>query len=135
MDILNAQRIAVDNIYDVVNDGILDEAGFKVMQLNAQTQTAGKIVLDTLQERMSRKDGLALLWYLSCQKKFVNLLDKCEECDMALQSAMKGKYGVTAAAQVKILGAVEETKSAFDDFLSDLKLADGTIDNRGSNIG
>ena len=39
MDILHAQRIApCDNIEDVITRGDLNEAGFKLMQVSAQTR-------------------------------------------------------------------------------------------------
>ena len=48
VEIMYAQRIAVDNIANVIQDGNnIEEAWFKVMQLNAQTKTAGKIILDS----------------------------------------------------------------------------------------
>ena len=40
MEILSSQRLAVDNISDVISNGNLDEAGFKAMQLSAQIRTA-----------------------------------------------------------------------------------------------
>mmetsp|Transcript_33760 Transcript_33760/g.62131 ORF Transcript_33760/g.62131 Transcript_33760/m.62131 type:complete len:205 (+) Transcript_33760:96-710(+) len=129
VEIMYAQRIAVDNIASVINDGNIEEAGFKVMQLNAQTQTAGKIILDTIQENIPSKgdNSITLLRFLSCQKKFASLLDLCEDCGDSLQSAMKGKSGAKTAGQIKSLRTVEETKSAYDDFLGDLKTFEKAI--------
>lgn len=140
VDIVHAQRLALDNIGAVVADGNLEEAGFKAMQLSAQTRTAGKIILDTFQERISDKKGsggndgaLALLRYLSCQKKLASLLDLCDECDASLRDAVRagrtGGGGMTAAAQLKTTKVVDETKSAYDDFLSDVRLVEGAIAN------
>ena len=131
MEIMQAQRLAVNNIGDVIKAGKLDEAGFKVMQLSAQTRVAGKIILDTLQENMSSSsssnNGIVLLRYLSCQKKFATLLDLCDECGISLQSAMQKKSGAQAAAQIKTLSAVEETKSAYDDFLAELRTTEQVV--------
>lgn len=128
VEIMHVQRIAVDNIANVINDGNLDEAGFKVMQLSAQTRVAGKIILDTFQESISGNDSVILLRFLSCQKKFAVLLDLFDECESSLQFALKAKSGgVRAAAQIKSLGVVEEIKSAYDDFLQDLKTAENAI--------
>lgn len=120
---MQAQRIAVDNIANVIQDGNIEEAGFKVMQLNAQTRAAGKIMLDSYQEQISGKgdNNILLLRYLSCQKKFAILLDVCDECDAAVQNALKGKLGATAAAQIKSSKVVDEIKSAYDDFLMDVE--------------
>ena len=120
-EILSAQRIAVDNIANVISNGKMEEAGFKIMQLSAQTRTAGKIVLDTFQERSSG-DSINILRFLSCQKKFTILLDYCDECGLSLQGALKGKLGVTAAAQIKLASIVEDTKNAYDDFLGEIRI-------------
>ena len=68
--IIRAQRLAVDNIVDVINYGNIEEAGFQIMQLQSQTHIAGEIILDTIQENISfnknSKDGVILLRFLSC---------------------------------------------------------------------
>lgn len=109
----------MDNIANVISNGNLDEAGFKIMQLSAQTRTAGKIVIDTLQEKTSG-DSINVLRFLSCQRKLTTLLDYCDDCGLSLQGALKGKLGVTAAAQIKISIIIEETKNAYDDFLGEI---------------
>ena len=132
IEIVYSQRAAVDNIGTVITDGKLDEAAFKVMQLSAQTRMGGKIILDTFQEKIaSSKDSsssdVTLLRLLDCQKKFVTLLDLSEECDISLQSALKGKLGSTIAAQMKMLSLVNETKHSFDDFLLDVKMIEDIL--------
>jgi len=116
LEILYTQRIALDNIREVISSGKLDEAGFKLMQLSAQTRVAGKIVLDTLQESISNNG--AMLRYLSCQKKFAILVDLCDECGIVVQNALKGKLGAVAPAQIKIGVVVEDAILAYDDFLA-----------------
>lgn len=129
LEIMYTQRIAVDNIANVIQDGNMEEAGFKVMQLNAQTRAAGKIILDSYQQQLSGKnDNLMLLRFLSCQKKFAVLLDSFDECGEALQNTLKGKLGATAAAQIKSSKIVDETKSAYDDFLLDVKTMEKELD-------
>ena len=128
VEIMNAQRIAVENIANVIQDGNIEEAGFKVMQLNAQTRAAGKIMLDYYQEQISGKgDNIILLRFLSCKKKFAILVDVCDECDAAVQNTLKGKLGVTAAAQIKSSIVVDEIKSAYDDFLMDAKTLENDL--------
>lgn len=137
IEILYTQRIALDNIQNVISNGKIDEAGFKVMQLSAQTRTAGKIVLDTLQEQIvssssadsssTNNSSITLLRYLSCQKKFAMLIDVCDECGITLQNALKGKLGVTTTAQIKVLAVVDETMRLYDDFLADVKFFERSI--------
>lgn len=130
VDIMYTQRVALDNIASVINDGNMEEANFKLMQLAAQTRVGGTIILDTIQEQISNKSGsdsLILLRYLACQKKLAVLLDLSDECGTSLQSAMKGRLGATAAAQVKTLSIVNDVKGAYDDFLMDVKAVEGSI--------
>ena len=131
IEIVYAQRAAVDNIDKVITDGKLDEAAFKVMQLSAQTRMGGKIILDTFQEKIAlSKDSssdVTLLRFLDCQKKFVTLLDLSDEFEISLQSALKGKLGSTTAAQMKMLSLVDETKHSFDDFLLDVKMIEDIL--------
>ena len=131
IEIMYAQRLAVDNIVNVIiNDGNFEEAGFKIMQLNAQTRTAGKIILDTFQENMAKGgDSVLLLRYLSCQKKFALLIDLCDECGDALYTAIKkGKSDIAATASViKTLNVLQDTKGAYDDFLAELKIYEKAI--------
>ena len=128
VEIIQTQRLAVDNISTVIKEGNIEEAGFKVMQLNAQTRTAGKIILDTFQEDMSTpknssigsESSITLLRFLSVQKKFIILIDLCDECEDTLQMALKGKSGATAAVQLKALKVVDNIKYSYDDFLTTL---------------
>lgn len=135
LQIMYSQRIALDNIANVIADGNIEEAGFKIMQLIAQTRTAGKIILDTFQGELPKKDaGVVLLRFLSCQKKFAILLDLCDDCGDYLQRVMKEGKGAAAnngnaAAQIKTLSIVEETKSAYDDFLADLKMLEKELES------
>mmetsp|Transcript_12981 Transcript_12981/g.18910 ORF Transcript_12981/g.18910 Transcript_12981/m.18910 type:complete len:244 (-) Transcript_12981:223-954(-) len=132
IEILNTQRIACDNIVQVISDGNLEEAGFKVMQLNAQTRVAGKIVLDNLQQnqgpmRRTSSDAIAqnessinILRFLKCQKTFSQLLDMCEECELQVANALRGKLGAPAPAQLKLSALLDETRNAYDDFIMEL---------------
>lgn len=132
IEILNTQRLAVDNIATVLKDGSkLDEASFKIMQLNSQTRMAGKIVLGTFQEGLSSAAkrhnreatdvNILLLRYISCQKKLAILLDILDECE----ASMYGTTGSSSAAlQVKMLDRVDATKNAYDDFLMDVSVVE-----------
>ena len=137
VEIIQTQRLAVDNILNVIEEGNIEEAGFKVMQLNAQTRTGGKIILDTFQENMSSSksssssdSSITLLRFLSLQKKFGILIDLCDEYEDTLQMALKGKSGVKAAVQLKSLKVVDDIKSSYDVFLSELASFEETIEKR-----
>eukprot|EP00547_Thalassionema_nitzschioides_P006504 CAMPEP_0194204240 /NCGR_PEP_ID=MMETSP0156-20130528/3827_1 /TAXON_ID=33649 /ORGANISM="Thalassionema nitzschioides, Strain L26-B" /LENGTH=162 /DNA_ID=CAMNT_0038930209 /DNA_START=441 /DNA_END=929 /DNA_ORIENTATION=- len=135
LEIVKTQRLAVDNISNVIQDGNLEEAGFKVMQLSAQTRAGGKIILDTFQEKItssktSEDSSVILLRLLNCQKKFAILLDLYDECDAYLNKALKGKLGATTAAQLKTSAVVNETKLAYDDFLTEVETIERALFSR-----
>lgn len=119
IEVLNAQRLACDNIRDVVSGGNLPEAGFKIKQLNAQAESAGEVALSSLQRR-SAGESISVVRYLKSREKFGVLVELCEECRMLLEKALKGSLGSTAAAQIKLLEVIDDTMSAFDDFLAEL---------------
>lgn len=118
VEILQTQRIACYDIQEVVSSGRLDEAGFKVLQLNAQVTAAGKVVLNTLQ--LSKKnEGIQLLRIMKTQEKLSRLLELFGECDTLVGEALRGKMA-SAPAQIKILSTIRETSNAFDEFLREL---------------
>lgn len=121
-EIISAQRLALNNIADVIRQGDIDEAGFKIMQLISQTKVGGEITLATFQEQLPSKGSTALLRYQSCQKKFVYLMESFDDCKIAYENALKGKLGSTAAAQLKLLSIIDTSKSLYDEFLLELNL-------------
>ena len=121
-EIISAQRLALNNIADVIRQGDIDEAGFKIMQLIAQTKMGGEIILATFQELLPSKGFTALLRYQSCQKKFVYLMESFDDSKIAYENALKGKLGSTAAAQLKLLSIMDTNKNLYDEFLLELNL-------------
>ena len=170
MDIFHAQRRACYNIITVIANGDLNEAGFKLMQVTAQTRMGGKIILEELQSgngnywnesQKNNKRGTSsknifqasdnsitktksiitkedassntnlntnanamdIAKYLSLQKKFAILMDACDECNIQVNNALRGKLGTSAVAQIKLLKVVEGVIYAFDYLLLDLEHA------------
>lgn len=121
-EIISSQRLALNNIADVIRQGDIDEAGFKIMQLIAQTKMGGEIILATFQEQLPKKGSTALLRYQSCQKKFVYLTESFDDCKLAYENALKGKLGSTAAAQLKLLSIIDTSKNLYDEFLLEVNL-------------
>ena len=132
IEILTTQRVACDNIYAVISDGNLNEAAFKIMQLNAQTKEGGKIVLDYMQTNDSSslisgikyanmkketKDAIDTTRLLRSQEKFASLIDLSSECEVQVSKALNGKLGATAPAQLKLLSHIKDLKNALDEFL------------------
>eukprot|EP00553_Chaetoceros_curvisetus_P007208 CAMPEP_0204615972 /NCGR_PEP_ID=MMETSP0717-20131115/3323_1 /ASSEMBLY_ACC=CAM_ASM_000666 /TAXON_ID=230516 /ORGANISM="Chaetoceros curvisetus" /LENGTH=182 /DNA_ID=CAMNT_0051629041 /DNA_START=150 /DNA_END=698 /DNA_ORIENTATION=- len=145
IDILHAQRIACDNIEDVITRGDLNEAGFKLMQVSSQTRMGGKIILDewqmqgiplqTMNVNTNRNDNalgtsvsntstnksVDTLRLLKAQKKFGALMDTCDECTVQVENALRGKLGTSAVAQIKLLTVLNDARSAFDDFILEVE--------------
>lgn len=129
LEILATQRVACDNILAVISDGNLNEAAFKIMQLNAQVLVGGKIVLDSIQNDHSGEpkringrtndttDAVNTLKLLKCQEKFATLIDVSNESEILVSKALKGKLGATTPAQLKLLSKMKDVRDAFDDFI------------------
>lgn len=132
IEILSTQRVACDNIYTVISDGNLNEAAFKIMQLNAQTKVGGKIVLENMQindsslsisgakkdnKKDETKDAIDTIRLLRIQEKFALLIDLSSECEVQVSKALNGKLGATAPAQLKLLSNIKDLRNAFDEFL------------------
>jgi len=133
IDILSSQRLACDNIVNVIQDGNLNEAAYKIIQLNSQTQIACKIILDntftssfqTNNNNESRKLSLVARTGThgnrptstntkSMNNKMTQLLDVSDECEVEIKNVLRGKYGVSAPAQIKLLGSMKILIDAFD---------------------
>lgn len=138
IEIISTQRIACDNIFSVISNGNLDEAAFKIMQLNAQTRMGGKIILDTLQtansssvvptangERSKSTDAINTVKILKSQEKFAALLDISSDCETQISKALNGKLGATTPAQLKLLSNMKDLINAFDEFL--LEFVEDTV--------
>lgn len=125
IEMLQSQRLACDDIQYVISRGSLDEAGFKVQQLNAQLTAAGKVVLNTYQARSSAStsDPVSVVRFLKCQEKFTLLLELCTECSERIGKALRGKVALTAA-QIQILDSLRDTVHAYDDFLLEIARMD-----------
>ena len=126
-EILQTQRLALDNMGTVLENGNLAEAGFKVQQLNSQAKAGWAIVLRGLQSQMRKQDGnQAILRVLSCQKRFNYLLELIEALDDSLSNLIRKSSGDgdTTSARSSCMTLVNEAKGAYDAFLQELQNAE-----------
>ena len=56
--------------------------------------------------------------YLQCQKTFALLIDVCDEFNIQLEKALRGKLGVSAVAQIQLLALLDEVRNVYDQFLT-----------------
>lgn len=101
-EILQTQRLALDNVGTVLENGNSAEAGFKVQQLNSQAKAGWTIVLRGLQSQIRKQnDNQASLRVLSCQKRFNYLLESIEALDDSLSDLMRESLVVMAIRLVQ----------------------------------
>jgi len=126
-EILQTQRLALDNVGTVLEDGNLAEAGFKVQQLSSQVKAGWTIVLRGLQSQIRKQNAnQAVLRVLSCQKRFNYLLEVIEALDDSMSDLIRKSRGDgDAAANARgCIILANDAKAAYDDFLRELRNAE-----------
>jgi hypothetical protein len=131
-EVIQAQRLAADDIQTVVMSGRLEEAGIKVLNLVPKITTSGRVIVrsmgddlppsivnDLRMERLKDQFDLALgLW---------------GECDVMIGQGLRGEMGVSAAAQLQILNNLKEATAALDDFLASAVSAEKQVNKNKSS--
>jgi hypothetical protein len=141
-DLLEAQRLAANDIYHVVQQGRLEEAGIKILNLiPIVTTTCHMILEDALiqvaqsnaalrarqqqQEQELRTDNSsnsdsALMTLASnrLETQCALALGLWGETDIMVGQGIRGDLGVSAVAQLQLLTQLEEATAALDDFVA-----------------
>ena len=114
------QRLAADDIVNVVAAGRLEEAGIKVLNLIPRLTVSGRVLVDykisesksTLQESIQ-------------QQRLQNLLESTEvawkDVDILMGQGIRGDMGVSAVAQLHILAELREAIASLDEFVAQVK--------------
>jgi len=120
-EILQTQRIAADDIKQVVSAGRLEEAGIKVLNLVPKVTSSGRVVLNTIESEIVGKGSNGVIVELQINKlqdQFNTVLALWGECDVMIGQGLRGEMGVSAAAQLQILSSLQDATAALDDFLT-----------------
>lgn len=114
---LLAQRVAADDIRDVVAAGRLQEAGIKVLNLIPKVTSAGMVIQRGIQSNNDSNSGVSQMRLLKFQQKYQELIAVWGQIDVEIGQALRGQLGISTVAQLEILSSLKEATVAFDEFL------------------
>ena len=142
-DLLEAQRLAANDIYHVVQQGRLEEAGIKILNLIPIVTTTCQMILDDaliqvaqsnaararqqqqeqqqeLRTDNSSNNDSALMTLASnrLEAQCALALGLWGETDIMVGQGIRGDLGVSAVAQLQLLHQLEEATAALDDFVA-----------------
>jgi hypothetical protein len=139
-DLLETQRLAATtDIYQVVQQGRLEEAGIKILNLlPIVTITSNMILEDALLRLAQQKRAASSTVELNNNSSSSSSTDsaittlasnrlenQCAlalglwgETDIMVGQGIKGDLGVSAVAQIQILNQLKEATAALDDFMA-----------------
>eukprot|EP00977_Amphora_coffeiformis_P007340 scaffold1588_cov222-Amphora_coffeaeformis.AAC.12 len=118
--VLQAQRVAADDIKNVVSAGRLEEAGIKVLNLVPKVTAAGRVVVDTVAQTTTFSNGAKEVQLMQLQSKLDDTLGYFGQVDVSIGQGLRGELGVVTAAQLQILADLKDAIIAFDDFLQQI---------------
>lgn len=136
VEVLETQKLAAQDIQDVVSAGRLEEAGIKVLNLQPQVTSAGRIILSSLQAKVVRdparddddNNKMAVVDDLKMsmvENQFNSVIALWGDCDVVIGQGLRGEMGVSAVAQLQILSSLKDATIALDDFLTTVKVLSG----------
>ena len=117
ISILRAQRKASDDIKQDIAAGHLEEAGIKVLKLVPKLVAAGETILTAVMQQDTGSNGINELRRTRVEQDLDQLVVLYKQLDVSIGQGLRGQMGVSAAAQLQILDALEDATVAFDDFL------------------
>jgi hypothetical protein len=125
-DILQTQRLAADDIQQVVSAGRLEEAGIKVLNLVPKVTSSGRVVMNTIENELTKQqqqDGgsggvIREMRINRLQEQFSMVVALWGELDVTIGQGLRGDMGVSAVAQLQILSSLRDAIAALDDFLA-----------------
>jgi hypothetical protein len=121
LEAIEAQRVAADDIRQVVIAGRLEETGIKVLNLIPKLTVSGRVLVQTV--TLGKTGTIAELR----EQQLNSLLDTAEvawkNTDVLIQQGLQGRLGVCAVAQIRIASDLVESTAALDDFLAAIRSA------------
>jgi hypothetical protein len=128
LEMIRAQRLAVDDIVTVVSAGRLEEAGIKVLNLLPRLTLSGRVLVEAaygadVDNAMSAIEsaGTESIQELRLQQA-KSLLAAAEvawnDVDIMIGQGLRGSLGVSAVAQLLVLAEIRQATAALDDFMA-----------------
>ncbi|CAB9520945.1 expressed unknown protein [Seminavis robusta] len=117
-EVLLAQRTAADDIRQVIQQGRLQEAGIKVLNLIPKITGAGITIQQQVQSQYPESEsGTNRIRVLKFENELQELIASWNSIDIEIGQALRGQMGVSAVAQIQLLSSLKDATAAFDDFL------------------
>jgi len=118
LETLQTQRLAADDIVEVVSEGRLEEAGIKVLNLLPKVTAAGRLVVSARLDASKDSETVRKLRRNQLQSMLEDVTVGYNKVDIAIGQGIRGEMGASAVAQLTILDELKEANRAFDDFLA-----------------
>ena len=120
---LLAQRLASDDINNVILDGKMDEARFKVINLIPQVTSAGQIVLKNWKQETKNDFGKETetsndVSLIQLQMKLDRVLVMYTDTSRLIEQGLRGQMGALTVTQLQSLSSLKTAQESFDDFLN-----------------
>lgn len=121
-EIMETQRLAVNDIQQIVQQGRLEEAGIKVLNLVPKVTQSGKVILEDcfqhIVQSLSTTSVVKELTMNRLESQWELVLGLWGETDVMIGQALKGQMGVSAVAQIYLLTQIKDATAAMDDFMT-----------------
>lgn len=136
-EILETQRLAAEDIQQVVQAGKLEEAGIKVLNLVPKMTSSGRVVLEDSLERIAIAQPSSVVGEMTMnrlQTQWDMVVGLWGEADVMIGQGLRGEMGVSAAAQIQILRQLKDATAALDDFIASAASASGRTTNKQEQL-
>lgn len=121
-EIMETQRLAVNDIQQVVQEGRLEEAGIKVLNLVPKVTQSGRVIIDDCFQRILQSIATTSvvkeMTMNRLESQWEMVLGLWGETDVMIGQALKGDMGVSAVAQIYLLKQIKDSTAAMDDFIA-----------------
>ena len=135
LQILQAQRKALEDIQQVVMEGRFEEAGIKLLNVLPRVTTAGRLMVQFMSSSSSSPQAssgssssstssssssavVQELQQSRAQNQLDILLALLGQCDVTMGQGLRGEMGSVTMAQLSILSEVKDVIRALDDFVA-----------------
>jgi hypothetical protein len=123
-EMILTQRLAADDIVNVVSAGRLEEAGIKVLNLIPRLTVSGRVLVerdDEQSENKSKQESITLLKRQYRQTLLETTEVAWKSVDIMIGQGIRGDLGVSAVAQLHILSELREAIASLDEFVAYVK--------------
>lgn len=111
------QRKKIKEIREVVFEGDLTEAGVKILNFLPKVTAAGERVRQHVEKNTDYGDKKSERNINAFNESLDEVIAQWSSIDVGIGQALRGQRGVTAVAQIELLGDLKEATAALDDFI------------------